>query len=82
MPSEYRGYRDHADHYYSSREFYAHPTDEKAGAFPNRTFNVLRDVSRQINYPRTDTQIKTQIWNFGGSLIQVNPKTGALNYKK
>ncbi|TCN50528.1 RHS repeat-associated protein [Flavobacterium circumlabens] len=82
LPSSYRKYGDDADHYYTSMQNLENPNSGAAKSFAERTLSVLKQASSSLNLNKSNTQLKTMMWNFGGSLIQVNPKTGNLNYKK
>jgi hypothetical protein len=82
VPEEYRQYGAHSDHYYVSREYFADSKDPNVQSFPTNTLSVLRQASNQLGLKYSDTQIKTIMWQFNGSLIKVDPKTGKLSYKK
>ncbi|MDD5152003.1 MAG: hypothetical protein PHC28_16240 [Flavobacterium sp.] len=82
LPSDYKKYGNHADHYFASMESLYNQNGSMSKSFGGRDLSTMQEVSKSLNLNYTNTQIKTQIWNFSGSLIQVNPKTGALNYKK
>lgn len=82
LPSSYKKYGVHADHYFTSMQNLENPNGANAKSFAERTFSVLKQASSSLNLNYSNTQIKAQMWNFSGSLIQVNPKTGTLSYKK
>jgi hypothetical protein len=82
LPKEYRKYDNHADHYYMSMEALVNPNGSVAKSYTNRAFNTLQDYSQSLNLNMSKIQIKTQMWNFSGSLINVNQQTGKLTYKK
>lgn len=82
LPSDYKKYGLEADHYYTSMQNLENPNSVAAKSFAERTFSVLKQASSSLNLNYSSTQMKTQMWNFSGSLIQVNPKTGTLSYKK
>jgi hypothetical protein len=82
LPKEYRKYGNHADHYYLSMEALVNPNGSGAKSYTNRAFNTLQDYSQSLNLNMSNIQIKTQMWNFSGSLINVNQQTGKLTYKK
>ena len=82
LPSEYRQYGTHADHYYVSREFIGNSNNKDVQDFPVNGFSILKQASKQLELNYSDTKIKTIMWNFNGSLINVNPKNGKLSYPK
>jgi hypothetical protein len=82
LPSEYRQYGTHADHYYICREYFKNPNNNTLQLFPVNSFSVLKQVSKTLNLNYSDIKIKSIIWNFSGSLLNVNSKTGLLEYKK
>ncbi|RST26139.1 RHS repeat domain-containing protein [Chryseobacterium lacus] len=80
LPREYRKYDNvlgsqHADHYYISREYIKNPESTNV----NKVYNILKQVNEQLKLKLGDTQIKTQIWDFNGSLIRVK-KDGKEEY--
>ena len=82
LPKEYRQYGNHADHYYISKEFFYHPENKDIQLFPIQGLSILRQVSENLNLNYNDTKIKTLMWFFDGSLIDISPKNGQLKYKK
>jgi hypothetical protein len=86
IPKEYRKYDDfaysHADHYFISREYYANRSNPNVQLFPVKGFNLLKQVSNNLNLNYSNKQIKSTMWNFNGSLLNVNQKTGKLEYSK
>ncbi|MCJ7935379.1 MAG: hypothetical protein MUW56_17585 [Chryseobacterium sp.] len=72
LPKEYRQYdrvlgSQNADHYYISREYIKNPESTNV----NKVYNILKQVNEQLKLKLGNTQIKTQMWEFEGSLIKV-----------
>jgi RHS repeat-associated protein len=82
LPKFYRKYGKHADHYYVSREYLLNNQNASVQSFPVSGLNLLKQVSTSLKLGYSDTQIKTFMWYFSGSLISVDPKTGKLSYQK
>ncbi len=86
IPKEYRKYDDfgysHADHYYISREYLSNPSNPAVQLFPVKGFNLLKQVSNNLNLNYSNQQIKSTMWSFSGSLLNVNQKSGKLEYSK
>ncbi len=81
VPDFYQQYKNHADHYYVSREFNANNASKDVQLFPTSGFNVLKQISNNLKLNYSDSQVKSIMWNFNGSLLNVNQK-GNLIYKK
>ncbi|WP_390456499.1 hypothetical protein, partial [Chryseobacterium sp. Alg-005] len=73
MPQMYRKYDEvggtqNADHYFISREFIINPDKTNV----NKVYNILKFANEQLKLKLGATQIKKEVWNFGGSIIKVN----------
>jgi hypothetical protein len=86
IPEEYKKYdtpgSNHADHYFVSREYSANPNNTDVNSFPTNGLSVLKQASSQLGLNYNSTKIKSIMWNFNGSLINVNLTTGKLSPKK
>ncbi|QYJ68243.1 RHS repeat domain-containing protein [Flavobacterium litorale] len=81
VPKKFRYAKNHSDHYHISHGAIYNNTDDKVQQFTVKGFNILHRASKKWNLNFTKAQIRTQMWDFSGSLINVNPKTGELEYK-
>jgi len=79
VPNEYRQYEVDADHYYVGWEYLANPNNKDVKSFPVNGLDVLRQTSRQLKLNYSDTKIKSIMWDFEGSLVNVN-KNGNLYF--
>jgi RHS repeat-associated protein len=82
VPKEYRKYGTHADHYYLSIQTLENPNGSVAKSYTQRALSTLQEISKSLKLNISTIQIKTAMWNFNGSLINVNQETGKLTYKK
>ncbi|WP_188618559.1 RHS repeat domain-containing protein, partial [Cloacibacterium rupense] len=72
LPEDYRKYdrglgSRNADHYYTSKEYIKNPESTNV----NKVYSILRYANEQLKLKLNDTQIRTQMWDFEGSLIKV-----------
>lgn len=77
LPKEFAKYKTHADHYFISQQ--AYKGIEKQ--FTEKGFNILKQANTAWGLKFSDVQIKSQMWSFRGSLIEVNSNSGKLQYK-
>ncbi|OYU66885.1 MAG: hypothetical protein CFE22_07150 [Cytophagaceae bacterium BCCC1] len=73
---EYKGYNINSQHFYISRNY-----DDKSNLWKNKGFRVLKRASEILNLNMTDNRVKNIMWSFGGSLIDINEKTGVVTKK-
>ncbi|HFK5510032.1 TPA: hypothetical protein ACGZ9U_000936 [Elizabethkingia anophelis] len=72
-PKEYKKYDElfgsqHSDHKFISDQFLKDPATSDV----NKVYNILNQVSKQLNLKLGATQIKSQIWEFSGSGIKLD----------
>ena len=67
---------------YVGREYLTNPNNLNIKDFPVNGLSILRQASKQLNLNYSETKIKTVMWDFNGSVINVNPQNGKLIYKK
>ncbi len=73
---DYKGYNINSQHFYISRNY-----DDKSNLWKNKGFRVLKRASDILNLNMTDNRVKSIMWSFGGSLIDINEKTGVVTKK-
>ena len=81
LPEMYHKYKTNADHYYISYESVYNPQNKNAQLFFVDGFSVMKQISNSLNLNFSDTQTKSNMWNFDGSLVKVN-QNGKLIYTK
>ncbi len=82
LPKQFRSMGIHSDHYHISQGAIYDPTNKDVMNFTSKGFNILEQASKDWNLNFSDTQIRTHMWNFSGPLINVNQKSGKLEYSK
>jgi len=78
--SLYSHLKKHGQHYEISRTFYLN--QNSTSLWPSQALQVLKTVSADLGVKVTNSQIKSSMWDFSGSLIIVDPQTGKESWKK
>ncbi|WPO89700.1 DUF6443 domain-containing protein [Chryseobacterium sp. HR92] len=84
IPKEYRKYdtweSQHGQHYYIQNEYLKDPTNKKVNTYTKEGFQILKQANEALKLKLGNSQIKTEMWNFNGSMIKVD-KNGNLKHK-
>ncbi|AZA99761.1 RHS repeat-associated core domain-containing protein [Chryseobacterium joostei] len=84
IPKEYRKYdtweSQHGQHYYIQNEYLKDPTNNKVNTYTKEGFQILKQANEALKLKLGNSQIKTEMWNFNGSMIKVD-KNGSLKHK-
>jgi RHS repeat-associated protein len=71
----------HIDHMEVSRIYYQNQNNNTS-LWPAQALQLLKTVSSNLGIKATDNFIKSKMWGFNGSYIDVDPKTGAVKWDK
>ena len=84
IPKEYRQYdtwlSSHGQHYYIQAEYLKDPANNKVNTFTKEGFKILQQANEALKLKLGDSQIKTQMWTFSGSYLNVS-KDGKLVHR-
>jgi len=80
LPKRFCTFGKHADHYHITQGAIYDNDNPSVKNFTVNGFNILKQAATNWQLNFSDKSIRTYMWNFSGSLVNVNPKTGKLEY--